>query len=264
MVLTRRLARFQRLAQLGFPPRTAGVRHVVSPIDPGEERRLGPALPARCQPCVLHILLHPRPPDIPQGRQGRPRLAPLCPRGVPGWHLVTGSPRFNGFHLRMPPLGALRRRLRGNGVDAEGREGEREGLQTLPLGALSRTPARDFRTACLHAHGALAVVLASGPPRLGMRQRLLGVAHLLTQSERRTLPNIREAVKEGRPTQARPNCFGQLDQGRGALTDQRADRGAEGFELFLPSRLSRWQRCALPPPLPRADIRAGGPCRRAA
>ena len=120
----RRLARLQRLTQLGFPAGTACVRHVVGPRDVWEEVLPGLHPPGCRQARVLHILLNTCPPEVHQGRHGRQWLADLAPGTLTGQELMLDGQRFYGVHLRVQSTGDLRGRLRGGVVDVEGMEGE--------------------------------------------------------------------------------------------------------------------------------------------
>jgi hypothetical protein len=123
VVRKRRLARLQGFAQLGFSPGTACMGHVVGPRDAWEAALLGPCSPARRAPCVLHILFHPCPPEVPSRRQGGQWLPDLGARSVAGWALMTGRQRVNGLDLRVQLARALGGRLRGGVGTVEGRAG---------------------------------------------------------------------------------------------------------------------------------------------
>jgi hypothetical protein len=71
--------RFQGLLHLGFAAAATRARHVLVPIPPWQEARVHPLLPSGRQDAWRHILPHPLPPKIPQGRESRSLLADFVP-----------------------------------------------------------------------------------------------------------------------------------------------------------------------------------------
>lgn len=124
VVLKRGLAHLEGLAQFGFPPGTAGVAHMVSPIDRGSEALLGPGLPVRRESCMGQSLLYPCPPEVHEPCPGGQLLPHLGLGSVTGRELMTGGQRFNGLPLREHSVRDLGRRLSSRIVQVKGMEGE--------------------------------------------------------------------------------------------------------------------------------------------
>jgi hypothetical protein len=73
--LKRASHRFQGLLHLGCAAAATRARHLLVPIHHRQEALVHPLLPSGRQDAWRHILPHPLPPNIHQGREGRSLLA---------------------------------------------------------------------------------------------------------------------------------------------------------------------------------------------
>jgi hypothetical protein len=182
-------------------------------------------------------MLNALPPIIDQGGEGRQLATDFFERVVPRWQLLALREGSDGVDCGVQPPMPLGSSLGGGVVEHARMQGQRAGVQVMPIRAVDVFPPLHLHPARLDCRSELAAgrrlwrlcQMACQSVR-GCLQLRMGVVHTLRNGERVALHQIMHARKEIRYAQTLEPLFRKLDQGFGPVAGQGSETSAKHLE----------------------------------